>query len=153
MIKNLLMTPQNWLTLDDCKHILIRFNDLLTIEEPIPPFESRFPDKLEGILGSVEQTYAGKYLNPTVLDAAASYFNQFIRGHAFENGNKRCAVVFTHWFLLMNDVTFTLNPKEMYNFAVLVAQAGEKNIKADATKMWCREIIEKFTTDWTSDEV
>ena|SRR3989344_7201294 len=148
MIKNLSKIPQYWLNLEDCRNILLNFNDLLTQEEPIPPFESRFKGKLEGILGSVKQTYSGEFLNGTVLDAAASYFNQLIRGHAFENGNKRCAVIFTHWFLLMNDVTFTLSPKEMYNFAVEVAIAGERQIKPDVTKNWSREIIRKFTKDW-----
>ena len=92
MTKNLLKTPRYWLTLEDCENLLLDFNDLLTQEEPIPPFDSRYPGKLEGIIGSVSQKFSGKPLNNTVRDAATSYFNQFIRGHAFENGNKRCAV-------------------------------------------------------------
>lgn len=149
MIKNISKTPRYWLTQEDCELILQDFKDILTIEEPIPPFETRYPGKLEGILGSVKQTYGEEFLNKTVLEAAASYFNQFIRGHAFENGNKRCAVVFTQWFLLGNGVTFTLNPKEMYNFAVEVARAGERGIKSDKTKAWSREIIKAFTKNWT----
>lgn len=80
---------------------------------------------------------------------AFSYSNQLIRGHAFENGNKRCAVFFTHWFLLRNNVTFILKPKEMYNFAVVIAQAGESNIKSEITKQWCKEIISEFTRNWS----
>ena len=128
------------------------FKDLLTKEESIPPFESRYAGKLEGILGSVRQTFEKKYLNNTVLDASTSYFNQFVRGHAFENGNKRCAVLFTGWFLLINDVEFTLTPKEMYNFAVAVARAGEQQIKAETTKVWCRDIIMQFTKNWELKE-
>jgi death-on-curing family protein len=147
MTKNLLKTPRYWLNLVDCENLFQNFKSLLAQEEPIPPFNQRFEGKLEGILGSVCQTFNGMSLNKTVLDAAAAYFNQFVRGHAFENGNKRCAVLYTHWFLLANGVEFTLTAKEMYAFAVAVAKAGEKNINAETTKQWCKEIINKFTND------
>jgi death-on-curing family protein len=98
-------------------------------------------------LGSVKATYSGKYLNPTLLDASSAYFNQFVRGHAFHNGNKRMAILYTHIFLLSHGIDYTLTYGEMYHFAVLIAQAGEKGIKADKTKRICRSIIEKYTTD------
>lgn len=148
MIKALLKTPKQWLNLEGCEILFHGFEDILTQEEPIPPFKERFPNKLEGILGSVCQTFNGEYLNKTVLDASASYFNQFVRGYAFENGNKRCAVLFTQWFLLLNDVEFTLTPKEMYTFAVEIALAGENNISSEVTKEWCRKIVGAFTKDW-----
>lgn len=148
MIKNLLKRPKYWLTLEDCESIFRDFESLLAQEEPIPPFSGRFEGKLEGILGSVSQTYDKIPLNKTVLDAASGYFNQLVRGHAFENGNKRCAVLFTHLFLLMNSVEFTLTSKEMYAFAVVVARAGERNIKPETTKQWCKEIIDEFSKNW-----
>lgn len=148
MIKNLLQTPRYWLNLEDCRILLLEFNDLLSQEEPIPPFDNRYPGKLEGILGSVKQTYGGQYLNSTVLDASASYFNQLIRGHAFENGNKRCAVFFTQFFLLMNKVELTLNPSEMYNLAVVIAKASENYVKPETTKQWSKEVFSKFSKNF-----
>lgn len=148
MIKILLGKPKYWLKLEDCENLFRDFKDLLSQEEPIPPFNQRFEGKLEGILGSVRQTYDGIPLNKTVLDAAAAYFNQLIRGHAFENGNKRCTVLYTHWFLLMNGIEFNLTSKEMYAFAVTVALAAEKDIKSEKTKEWCKEVISKFTKEW-----
>lgn len=147
MIKNLLKIPKYWLNLADCENLFQNFKNLLAQEEPIPPFNRRFEGKLEGILGSVCQTFNNVPLNKTVLDAAAAYFNQLVRGHAFENGNKRCAVLYTHWFLLMNGVESTLTAKEMYAFAVTVAKAGERDINAETTKQWCKKIINKFTKD------
>lgn len=147
MTKNLYKTPKNWLTLDVCKNIFEEFVNTISLEEPIPPFDTRYPGKLEGILGSVSATFDDEYLNTTVLDAAAAYFNQFIRGHAFENGNKRLAVLFTHIFLLIHEVDYTLSDKEMYNFAIEIARAGEENIKAEDSKGICKAIIEKFTMD------
>lgn len=147
MTKNLQKTPNYWLTLEDCEGLFLTYKDILAQEEPIPPFNERFPNKLEGILGSIRQTFDDKYLNPTVLDAAASYFNQLVRGHAFANGNKRCAVLFTQWFLFENLVDFTLTPKEMYNFAIAVAKAGEDQIRPEETKEWCKKVIAEFTKD------
>lgn len=119
----------------------------MVLEEPIPPFNTRFPGKLEGILLSVQQTFDQRYLNPTVLDAAASYFNQLIRGHPFENGNKRMAVLFTHFFLFVHGIDFVLYFNEMYHFALLVAKAGELEISSEETKRWCKEIIKEFTKE------
>jgi len=152
MTRNILKTPKYWLTLEDCESLLMDFKTLLSRKEPIPPFEQRYPNKLEGILGSVKQTFDGKYLNSTVLEAAASYFNQFVRGHAFENGNKRTAVLFTHWFLLANDVRPNLTPEEMYNFAILIARAGEMKIKAYETKKWCKQVLNQFSENWTPEK-
>lgn len=148
MIKNLLQKPRYWLTLEDCESLFQNFKELLAQREPIPPFNNRYEGKLEGIIGSVSQTFEGEPLNTSVLEAAASYFNQLVRGHPFENGNKRCAVLFTHFFLLRNRVDYTLTSEEMYAFAVIIAKAGERNIKAETTKEWCKEIIAKFTKDW-----
>lgn len=148
MTKNLLKKPRYWLTLEDCENLFQDFKDLLSQEEPLPQFNERFEGKLEGIIGSVSQTFDDKPLNLTVQEAAAAYFNQIIRGHAFENGNKRCAVLFTHFFLLMNGVTYTLTKNEMYAFAVAIAKAGEKGYKPEDTKIVCMKIFEDFTIDW-----
>ena len=114
--------------------------------EPIPPFETRFPGKLESILESVRQTFGGQLLNPTLEEAAAAYFNTLIRGHPFRNGNKRMAVLFTHYFLLAHSVDFTLTYNELFFFAITVAKAGEQRISNDKTKEWCQKIIERFST-------
>src|SRR3989338_4312410 len=109
MTKRLYEIPKNWLNLAVCSRIFETFATRLEHDEPIPPFNTRFKEKLEAILESVSMTYAGGHLNGTILDAAAAYFNQLVRGHAFINGNKRLAVLFTHFFLLSNGVDYTLS--------------------------------------------
>lgn len=94
MIKKILATPKYWLNLEDCSLIFENFRKKVEFDEPIPAFETRFPGKLESIINSVKQTYNDKFLNPTILDTAAAYFNQLVRGHAFENGNKRRSASF-----------------------------------------------------------
>lgn len=143
---SLTKTPKNWLTLDGCSHIFKNFKkELESLGEPIPPFETRFPGRFESILNSIRQTYAGELLNPTLLDASAAYFNQIIRGHPFQNGNKRLAVLYTHYFLLSHEIDYTLSFNEMFYFAVTVAKAGEQRISAEKTREWCKTIIFRFT--------
>lgn len=130
-----------------CGRLFRIFREKLEFDEPIPPFETRFKGKLESILSSVCQTFNGQFLNNTVLDAAAAYFNQIIRGHPFQNGNKRMAVLFTHVFLLLHGADFTLRFNELYHVAIFIARTGEKGINNETTKQWCKEIISEFTEE------
>ena len=108
MIKPLNQTPKYWLTVDDCEILFKHFSQKITFDEPLPPFNTRFPGKLESILGSVRQTYAAKHLNPTIVDAASAYFFQLITGHPFQNGNKRLAILFVHIFLLSHQLNLNV---------------------------------------------
>ena len=142
MKKLLIQTPHLWLTTELSEIILDRFGHLIQFDEPFPSFKTRDSEKLDGILNSVSQTFGKKFLNPTVLDAAAAYFNQIVRGHPFRNGNKRIAVLFTHVFLLFHNLDFTLNYRRMWYFAMLVATS---KYSPDKTKQICKEIISEFT--------
>lgn len=122
----------------------------MEFDEPIPPFETRFHNRLEGILASVKQTFNQSYLNKRVIDAASAYFNQLIRGHPFANGNKRMGVLYSHYFLLKNGVELTLTPYELYHFAIIIAKAGDIGVDGETTKEWCKEIFRDFTKDLTT---
>ena len=147
MTKKLAQIPRYWLSLKLCQRIFEIFRDKWEFDEPIPPFNTRYPNKLEGLVNSVKQTYAGQYLNTSVLDAASAYLNQFIRGHVFINGNKRMGILFTHSFMLMNGVDLTIDTEDLYYFAVVLARSGEDNTTPEETKIWCREVIEQFSKD------
>lgn len=144
MIKALSLTPKYWLTRGDSSRIFADFRKKVAFSEPIPPFDTRFEGRLEGILSSISQTYNHTPLNRTVLEASAAYFNQIIRGHPFRNGNKRMAVLFTHYFLLAHKIDFGLSFNELFHFAVRVARAGEEGISSNVTKRWCIKIIGRF---------
>lgn len=136
--------PSIWLTVEICAHTFNLFSKKIDFNEPIPPFEDRFPDKLEGILASTQQTFDKKLLNPTIVDAAAAYFNNMVRGHPFKNGNKRLAVLFTHTFVLLNGCDIYLSYRSMYDLALLVADYSEKGLSSDKTKLGCKKIFSKF---------
>jgi death on curing protein len=147
MTKRLQKTPRIWLNLATCERIYGIFRTKWEYDEPMPDFGTRFPGRLESIVESVRQTFGGRYLNPTVLDAAAAYFSQIVRGHAFGNGNKRMGVLFTHVFLLANGVDLNLTAEDLYFLAVMLARVGEKRMGEEEIKEWCKGIFRQYCVD------
>ena len=94
--------------------------------EPIPPFISRYPHKLESCLATPFQTYNKKALYRTLIDKAAVLFYLMIKNHPFKNGNKRIAVTSLLCFLAINDKWISVNPHELYSFAMFVAESPAK---------------------------
>jgi len=134
MIKVLREQPKHWLTLEICESLFNTFCKDLSFNEPIPLFQTRFSGKLEGTLYSVSQTFEGKHLKPTILDAASAYFFYFIKGHPFQNGNKRMGTLFTHYFLLSHGLTFSLSNEELFALAVGVALNEKDSITENEVK-------------------
>lgn len=97
--------------------------ELLEWGEPIPPFRTRYPEKLESCLHAISQTYGGTALYPTLIDKAAALFYLLIKNHPFQNGNKRIAVTALFVFLSINGKWLTIDAKRLYNFAVWVAES------------------------------
>ena len=144
MTKEIRKPPKLWLDLQFCEQIFNESRDLLIelFDEQIPPFETRYSGKLEGILNSVNQTYDSVHLNPTILDASSAYFYQLLVGHPFQNGNKRMGVIFTHSFLLLNDLTFILEPKDLFVLAIEVVDQS-KVTKPENMKEAIKEVFAK----------
>jgi death-on-curing family protein len=63
----------------------------------------------EGILGSISQTVFGRLAYPTIEEQAAQLLYSIIKGHAFNDGNKRIGSFVFVWFLEQNN--FHLNSK------------------------------------------
>lgn len=57
---------------------------------------------LKGILGSIDQTFGGTELYPTVEDKAANLLYLVVKNHPFIDGNKRIASLLFVWFLEKN---------------------------------------------------
>src|SRR3990172_6451185 len=72
---------------------------LMSHDEPIPDFPTRFPGILERCLFSPFQTFEKKSLYPGLVEKAASLFYFTIKDHPFQNGNKRIAVATVLYFL------------------------------------------------------
>lgn len=121
-------SPTRYLTLTQVKKICFALiKRLLEFEEPVPEFETRFPEKLESILEIPRQTFGGEELYPTIFEKAACYFYFTIKNHPFLNGNKRMAIVTTYVFLRINEYILDVPLKVMYDYSVSLAKSTENH--------------------------
>lgn len=119
--------------------------EIMTWDEPIPDFQSRFPDKLESCLNTPFQTHAKKDLYPTLLHKAAILFYLLIKNHPFQNGNKRVAVTSLLVFLTINGKWLHVPPDELYRFAVWVAESLP--VTKRGVLIATKDFLKKNTTD------
>lgn len=97
--------------------------DSMGWDEPIPEFETRFPNVLESCIANPFQKFDKKFLYKGLLGKAAILFYLLIKNHPFQNGNKRLAVTTLLVFLLLNDKWLKVDKAGLYNTAVWVAQS------------------------------
>ena len=107
---------------------------ILSFNEPIPDFSTRFPNILESALAVPFQTFSGKSPYPGFLSKASVLLYLIIKNHPFQNGNKRIAMTTLFVFLYKNNKWITVDAKELYDFTMWIAQspsgAKEQTIKA-----------------------
>lgn len=100
--------------------------ELLSFNEPIPDFSTRFPNILESCLLTPFQSFGKKYLYKGLVPKAGVLFYLIIKNHPFQNGNKRIAMTTLFTFLYLNKKWLKVDPQELYNFTVWVAQSPPK---------------------------
>ncbi len=91
--------------------------------EPIPEFETRYPNILESCIVTPFLRFERKNLYRGLAGKGAALFYLLIKNHPFQNGNKRLAVTSLLVFLYKNDKWLEVNSRELYNLAVWVAQS------------------------------
>ena len=127
------------ITLAEVKYIAFRLaKELLEFNEPIPDFSTRFPNILESCLAVPFQKFTRKDVYKGLIAKASILFYLLIKNHPFQNGNKRIAMTTLFVFLYKNEKWLKVDEKELYNFAVWVAQSPAK-LKDEVVKG-----IEKF---------
>ncbi len=112
--------------------------ELMSFDEPIPDFSSRFPNVLESCLAAPFQRFGGKSLYKGLTPRAAALFYLMIKNHPFQNGNKRIAMTSLFYFLYKNKKWLKVDNQELYNFAKWVA-ASNPRFKEETVRA-----IEKF---------
>ncbi len=120
--------------------------NMMTWDEPIPDFSTRFPNVLESCLAVPFQSFARKDLYPTLVKKAAILFYLMIKNHPFQNGNKRLAVTTLFLFLWKNSKWLTVDNQELYNFAVWVASSPaefRQEILAATEKFIKKNLVDK----------
>ena len=94
-------------------------------DEPIPPFETRYPNILESCLEQPFQSFDGEDLYPDQYLKAALMFYLVIKNHPFRNGNKRMAIALTLTFLYLNGQMLYITNADLYNIALNVASSNQ----------------------------
>lgn len=111
-------------SLGEVEQITFRLTkELMTYDEPIPDFKSRFPNVLESCLAVPFQMFAKKSLYQTLTQRGAILFYLLVKNHPFQNGNKRIAVTTLFYFLFKNKKWLKVDQKKLYNFALWVAES------------------------------
>lgn len=100
--------------------------ELMTYDEPIPDFTTRFPNVLESCLVVPFQRFGKKPLYRGIVEKGAILFYLMVKNHPFQNGNKRIAMTTLFVFLHKNEKWLKVDNKELYNFAVWVAESPAK---------------------------
>lgn len=112
------------LTVQEVEFIAYRLaKKIMEWDEPIPDFETRFPNVLESCLMVPFQTFGKKSLYSGLIEKAAILFYLMIKNHPFQNGNKRIAVTTLFVFLGNSKKWLKVGNQELYNFAIWVAQS------------------------------
>jgi len=115
------------LSIAEVEYIAFRLaRELMTYNEPIPDFATRSPNILESCILVPFQTFVKKPLYKGITEKAAILFYLMIKNHPFQNGNKRIAMTTLFVFLYKNKRWLRVDTKELYNFAVWVAESPTK---------------------------
>lgn len=117
----------------------------LTYDEPIPDFNTRYSGVLESCLVTPFQTFEKKSAYTGLVGKAAILFYLMIKNHPFQNGNKRIAMTTLFVFLAKNGKWLEVDAKELYNFAVWVAESNSK-LKTETV-----EAVKKFLKTYLVD--
>ncbi|TXH00471.1 MAG: Fic family protein, partial [Candidatus Moraniibacteriota bacterium] len=124
--------PKYALTIDDARMLIAKLFNQLKDNQSAAKFVGmdREGEGLDRIIGSVNQTYAGKELYKTVEEKAAHLLYFVIKDHPLIDGNKRSgSLLFIH-YLAQNGLLFretgerTINDNTIVALALLISQSN-----------------------------
>lgn len=140
MARNVVIQEVTIAQVQEVAHSLAQ--ELMEWGEPIPPFETRFPERLESCLKTPFQKFDGKSLYSGLAGKGAALFYFMVKGHPFQNGNKRVAIMTLLYFLSKNGWWLDVENHPFYLFANNVA----KSDPADKVRQmeFIRSFIRKY---------
>src|SRR3989344_8689945 len=109
--------------------------ELMEYGEPIPAFNTRFPDRLESCLKTPFQKFSNRSLYRGIVGKGSALFYFMIKNHPFQNGNKRVAVMTLLYFLYRNKRWITVNNDGLYVFANSIAESNPANSQREISKI------------------
>ena len=119
--------------------------------EDIPPFETRYPDRLESILAQLEANYFGEELYKGILEKAVILFYLLNKSHPFLNGNKRTAILALFEFLANNVQELFISNDSIFNddiYEMAIRTAESKPEDFESIKDYLRKEIDLFIIEY-----
>ena len=120
--------------------------ELMTWDEPIPDFGSRFPNTLESCLLTPFARFGGKDLYRGLIGKASILFYLLVKNHPFQNGNKRIAIMSLLYFLRKNGKWLRIDNVELYKFARGIAKSKPQSREKVIVQI--RNLLEKYIVDF-----
>lgn len=115
------------LSIEEVEYIAFRLaRKKMSFNEPIPDFSTRFPNMLESCIFAPFSKFGKKFLYKGLIGKASILFYLMVKNHPFQNDNKRIAMTTLFVFLFKNNKWLRVDPKELYNFAVWVAESNPR---------------------------
>lgn len=112
------------ITVNEVEYVAFSFaKKLMTFNEPIPEFETRFPNKLESCIDTPFMQFNRKDLYRGIIGKASVMFYFIIKNHPFQNGNKRIAIMAILYLFHKNEKWIKISNKELYDFAKGIARS------------------------------
>jgi len=118
--------------------------------EDIPPFESRYPQKLESVIEQIQFEYYGQELYKGVVNKAVWFFYCLIKNHPFFNGNKRIAVASLYVFLKWNVSELYIDEDAIKNdlFRMAIKTSESKPEDIEKIKKYLKRKIRSFIIEF-----
>ncbi len=133
------------LTLKEGEHVTFRLaKEILSYNEPIPDFSSRFPNILESCIATPFMSFEKKPLYTGLIPKASMLFYLMVKNHPFQNSNKRIAITTLMVFLYKNNKWIKCDMKEFYDFTIWIAKSPAK-LKNDVLKA-IESFLKRHTT-------
>ena len=135
------------ITIAEVQYIAFKLaKEFLSSNEPIPEFQSRFPNILESCLAVPFQKFDKKDLYRGLIQKASILFYLMTKNHPFQNGNKRIAMTALLVFFYKNNKWLKIDSYELYKFAVDVAksQAEDKDLILKGIEQFIRTYLIKL---------
>ncbi|MFA6585541.1 MAG: type II toxin-antitoxin system death-on-curing family toxin [Candidatus Paceibacterota bacterium] len=134
------------ITVKEIEYVAFSFaQKLLTFNEPIPEFGTRFPNILESCIDTPFMQFDGKDLYRGLIGKSSVLFYFMIKNHPFQNGNKRIAVMTLLYLFHKNGKWLKMSNKDLYIFAKNIAKS--KPIFREKIIMEIQETLKKHITD------
>lgn len=112
------------MTVKEVEYVAFSFaQKLMTFDEPIPEFGTRFPNILESCIDTPFMQFDRKDLYRGLVGKSSALFYFMIKNHPFQNGNKRIAVMTMLYLFHKNGKWIKMSNEDLYNFAKGIAKS------------------------------